>query len=281
MDYRALELNLSTQKGVRASAAELLSWSDIPTIDIAVNNAAVMNIPERTINEDGIEIHFATNHIGHFLFTNLIMPRFIKAAETSPKGATRVINVSSGSPTVATMRWSDMNFETINKNLPEEERPNYQMHQYFGSLDSENKAYVPIEGYNQSKVANLLFSIGLNKRVYEKYGILSFAIHPGVIQTELSRSASEETMAAVKKLLSSGMFPVKSLGGGAATSILVAVDPKLGLPVSKTEDGKENYGAFFSDCQIDGKATPRATSSAEAEKLWARSEELVKEKFAL
>jgi NAD(P)-dependent dehydrogenase (short-subunit alcohol dehydrogenase family) len=59
---------------VRVGAAEILSWVDVPTVDILVNNAGVMLVPERTLTEDGVEMHFATNHIGHFLFTCLIMP---------------------------------------------------------------------------------------------------------------------------------------------------------------------------------------------------------------
>ncbi len=110
MDYRALELDLSSQKAVREAAAEPLSWKDVPIIDILVNNAAVMNIPERTLSEDGIELQFAINHLGHSLFTCLIMPKLLKAAKGSPEGATRVINVTSLSPTVAAMRWSDIKF---------------------------------------------------------------------------------------------------------------------------------------------------------------------------
>lgn len=50
--------------------------------------------------------------------------------------------------------------------------------------DLDEKSYLPLEGYNQSKVANLLFGIALNKRLYEKYGILSLGVHPGIIATE-------------------------------------------------------------------------------------------------
>jgi NAD(P)-dependent dehydrogenase (short-subunit alcohol dehydrogenase family) len=123
VDYRALKLDLSSQKAVREAASEVLSWNDVPDINILVNNAAVMNLPERTLTEDGLEMQFATNHIGHFLFTCLIMLKLLKAAESSFKGSTRVINVSSLSPTVAGMRWSDINFEKINKTLPKAEQP--------------------------------------------------------------------------------------------------------------------------------------------------------------
>ncbi|KAI0840506.1 putative short-chain dehydrogenase [Hypoxylon sp. FL0890] len=278
VDYRPLTLDLSTQKTVRAAAAELLSWSDVPTVDIVVNNAAVMNLPERTINEDGLETQFATNHIGHFLFTCLIMPKLIKAAEGNPKGATRIINVTSLSPTMARdIRWSDITFAKKNKDLPENEQPNYAMLRMWGAVDPEEKSYLPLEGYNQSKVANVLFSIALNKRLYEKYGILSLACHPGIIETELSRDAPPSVIGAINRMKEQAIFRYKTLGAGAATSLVSALDPKLGLPEAK--DGKENHGVYLIDCQISDKATHWATSSEGAERLWKFSEELVKEKF--
>lgn len=277
MDYHPLKLDLSSQKAVREAAAEVLSWKDVPTIDILVSNAAVMNIPERTLSEDGIELQFATNHLGHFLFTCLIMPKLLKAAESSPKGATRVINVTSLSPTVAGMRWSDINFEKINKDLPQAEQPPYAMHRRWGAINPEEKSYLPLEGYNQSKVANVLFGIALNKRLYEKHKILSLAVHPGVIQTELGRYAPPEMRAAIQEMMNKSTFSLKTLGAGAATSLVAATDPQLGKPESK--DGQENYGAYLIDCQISDKADARAVSSDEAEKLWKLSEELVKEKF--
>ncbi|KAI1423861.1 putative short-chain dehydrogenase [Xylaria sp. FL1777] len=277
IDYRPLIVDLSSQKSVRAAAANLLSWNDIPTIDIIINSAGVMGIPERTLSEDGIEMHFATNHIGHWLLTCHLMPKLIKAAEKNPKGATRVVNVSSASPQVATMRWSDMNFETLNKDLPEAEQPNYKWLELWGYKDTPNKSYVGVAGYNVSKVANVLFGIAANKRLYEKYGILTLAVHPGVIATELGRNFPPENVEAITTLLKSGAYSYKTQGAGASTSLVAALDPKLGP--GETKDGKENYGVYLDDCQISAKARPEAVSSSEAEKLWELSEKLVKEKF--
>ncbi|KAI1144627.1 putative short-chain dehydrogenase [Hypoxylon sp. FL0543] len=278
VDCRPLVLDLSTQRTVRAAAAELLSWADVPTVDIVVNNAAVMNLPERTINEDGLEVQFATNHVGHFLFTCLIMPKLIRAAERSPRGATRIVNVTSLSPTASRdIRWSDITFARRNRDLPEKEQPNYAVHRMWGEEDPEEKSYLPLEGYNQSKVANVLFSVALNARLYDKYGILSFACHPGIIETELSRDASPSTVAAINRMKAQALYRYKTLGAGAATSLVAALDPKLGLP--ETRDGKENLGVYFIDCQISDRATAWATSSDGAERLWKLSEELVKQKF--
>ncbi|KAI8963524.1 putative short-chain dehydrogenase [Daldinia sp. FL1419] len=277
VDYRPLILDLSTQKTVRAAATELLSWSDIPTVDIVVNSAAISGIPERTINEDGIEIQFATNHVGHFLFTCLIMPKLLKAAEGNPKGATRIINVSSLSPVSARPRWSDVNFEKKSKELPEDEQPPYEMHRRWGLVEVEDKSYIPLEAYNQGKVANVLFSIALNKRLYEKYGILSISLHPGVISTELSRDATQSTRDLIDSWKKGGQIYFKTLGGGSATSLVAALDPKLGLP--ETKGDKENYGVYLIDCQVSDRANSYSTSSEGAERLWKLSEDLVKEKF--
>ncbi|KAJ5681746.1 uncharacterized protein N7477_001686 [Penicillium maclennaniae] len=117
VSYRALQMDLSSQKSVRAAAAEVLAWEDVPSVNILINSAGVMGVQERTLTEDGIEMHFATNHIGHWLFTCLIMPKIIEASKQNPKGATRIVNVSSGSPRMSSMRWSDMNFDRSLKSL--------------------------------------------------------------------------------------------------------------------------------------------------------------------
>ncbi|RYP64385.1 hypothetical protein DL771_008779 [Monosporascus sp. 5C6A] len=280
VDYRTLKIDLSSQKSVRAAAAEVLAWPDVEAVDILVNNAAVMGVRERTLSEDGIELHFATNHIGHWLFTCLIMPKLVKAAEGRPKGSVRVVNVSSGSPQIAKMRWSDINFDKRNRDLPEADRPNYAVLKMWGYTGYEDMSYVPLEGYNQSKVANVLFGIAANKRLLEKYGVLTLAVHPGVIQTELAREFPPENTDAIKKMFDQGVYTYKSLGAGSSTSLVAALDPKLSQDVGETRNGSENYGAYLVDCQVSDKANPLAVSSNEAEKLWKLSEELVKQNFS-
>ncbi|RYP19845.1 hypothetical protein DL765_003099 [Monosporascus sp. GIB2] len=280
VDYRALKMDLSSQKSVRAAAAEVLAWPDVEAVDILVNNAAVMGVQERTLSEDGIELQFATNHVGHWLFTCLIMPKLIRAAEGRPKGSVRVVNVSSASPMSSQMRWSDINFDKRNRDLPEAEQPDYAVLRAWGYTDVEDKSYVPLEGYNQSKVANVLFGIAANKRLLEKHGILTLAAHPGIIQTGLTRDFPPETLAAVKVLLDQGAYTYKTLGAGASTSLVAALDPKLAQDVGETRNGSENYGAYLVDCQVSDKAKPSAVSSDGAEKLWKLSEELVKQSFS-
>ena len=280
MDYRLLQMDLSSQHSVRAAAQKFLSWSDIPTLDILVNSAGVMGIQDRLLTPEGIEMHFATNHIGHWLFTSLVMPKLINAAMSNPKGVTRIVNVSSGSPMVSGMRWSDMNFEKPNKDLPKAEQPPYKFFEAWGYKDLEEASYIPLDGYNRSKVANVLFGIGLNQRLYEQYGIASLAVHPGVIKTELGRNFPAETLQAISQMAGKGFFSYKTLGAGAATSVVAALDPKLGDGLGETRNGTENFGSFLADCQIVDQANPLAVSSEEAEKLWTLSERLVGQNFA-
>ncbi|KAL7812089.1 NAD(P)-binding protein [Trichoderma aethiopicum] len=298
---RLLELDLGTQKGVREAAARVNSWDDVPTIDIVVNNAGIMNVPTRQLNEDGIERHFATNHIGHFLLTSLILPKLIAAAQKpgAVKGATRVVNVSSTGANYSPIRWSDINWEKPTGTLPLAEQPDYAGLYQLAKLDEEAikaESYIHQGAYGQSKTANSLFSLGLNERLYEKYGILSFAVHPGVIITELSREVPHDEFQARIELLKSRGFVFKELSAGASTSLVAAVDPALTLPakrplqseadLSKTgpevkgEDGEwDGRGVFLSDCQVLDKTKMWYTSWSEAEKLWTKSEGLVGEKF--
>ena len=252
----------------------------MPALNIVVNSAGIMNLPSRTVSEDGIEMHFATNHIGHWFFACLVMPKLIEAAQNNPKGSTRIINVSSGSPSMASMRWSDLKFEKINNTLPNTEQPNYDMMRAWGMKDPETASYLPLEGYNQSKIANLLSSVAANKRLFERYGILSLTVHPGVIRTELGRNTPQEIREALaENFFKKGVIELKTLGAGASTSLVAALDPKLG-DAGETRNGVENWGVFLWDCQISDKARPGNVSSKEAERLWKVSEELVGEKFA-
>ena len=267
--YRFLHLDLSSQRSVRAAAQEVLSSSDIPQVDILINNAGVMDIQTRTLSEDGVEMQFATNHIGHFLFTNLILPKLIASSEKLPKGATRVVNVSSTGHQFSPVRFSDPNFTVPADRLPESEKPNYARMEEL--LMKTGGVYIPFAAYGQSKTANILFSLALTRRLYSEHGILSFSLHPGSIPTELIRHSDTAHLDAVRKRFM-GIVMRKTLGMGAATTLVAALDPKLG-PARETGEG-----VYLSDCQIiepmNWARDPIAT-----EKLWALSNDIVGETF--
>jgi NAD(P)-dependent dehydrogenase (short-subunit alcohol dehydrogenase family) len=274
VDFRSLVVDLSSQKSVRNATAELLGWEDTPAIDVVVNNAGIMSIPERTFSEDGIELHMATNYVGHFLFTNLIMLKIIAAAKSAHPGAARIINVSSIGTLASPFRASDINWEKPTSQLPEKERPNLAMMKSAGIVVDEETSYIPMGAYAQSKTANILYSVALNEKLYEKYGVLSLALHPGEIRTELHRTTDLAWLEKTEEWREKMGVEWKTLEQGASTTLVAALDPKLGKPNSN------GYGQFLNDCQISNMPPPYALDKAEAEKLWDATEVMVKEKFS-
>src|SRR4051812_26116605 len=123
VNIRVLSLDLASQEQIREAANVVLGWDDVPVVDVVVNSAGIMAGPYATTKE-GIEAQFGSNHIGHFLLTNLIMPKIL--ASKSP----RVVNVSSDGHRFSPVRFEDWNFQ-------------------------DGKAYDQWEGYGQSKTANI------------------------------------------------------------------------------------------------------------------------------
>ena len=100
---RVLTLDLGSLKSVRNAAAEVMGWEDVPVIDVVVNNAGIFGV-DYAVSPEGHELHFATNHLGHFLFTNLIMSKILAASEP------RVVNVSSDGHRLSPIRFGDVGF---------------------------------------------------------------------------------------------------------------------------------------------------------------------------
>tara|TARA_Y100000748_G_scaffold45505_1_gene33999 strand:- start:310 stop:1290 length:981 start_codon:yes stop_codon:yes gene_type:complete len=244
-------IDLSDQQSIRDYAREFLATG--ATIDVLINNAGVMVCPfGKTVN--GIEMQFGTNHIGHFLLTNLLMPAIL--AGTNP----RIVNLSSAGHTHSDVNLVDPNFEK-----------------------SEYNAW---ESYGRSKSANIHFT----QEIVRRYGdrIQSFAVHPGVIMTELGRHLTPELMNEMTERVKSrstssseaketGALPFKSVEAGAATQVWASV----------TEDLSENNGAYLGDCQLgveggnpsESGYLPYIFNRETAEALWSLSEELVKQEF--
>jgi NAD(P)-dependent dehydrogenase (short-subunit alcohol dehydrogenase family) len=274
VDYRPLVIDLSSQASVRKAAQEVLSWKDVPSIDIVINNAAIMNVQERILSEEGIELHLATNHVGHFLFTNLIMPKILISSSSPGSGAARIVNVSSMAVTVSALRASDLTWEKPTAELPEKEKPNIALMKLTGLKVDENMSYIPMAAYAHSKTASVLYSVALNEMLYEKYGVLSITLHPGEIKTELQRHTDPVWLKQTeewKKKLNMGW---RTLEQGPSTILVAALDPKLSRP------NDEGYGQFLSDCQITTKLPPYVFDKKEAYKLWNLTEDLVKDKFS-
>ena len=269
VETRFLNLDLSSQATVRKAAAEVNAYPE--KIDILINNAAIMMLPKRQLSADGIELQFATNHLGPFLFTNLIMPKLLAAASSNlGNGATRIVNVSSFGHKFSPVRFSDISFDKPSSQLPASELENRALVQKLGLKDFEvpdlnAPAYDPMAAYGQSKTANILYSLALSRRLVPR-GIRCFALHPGSIQTELTRHIEPSTVAGVKR---TGQFAYKTLSAGASTQLVAALDPDLKA---------QGNNVYLDNCQI-GDPAPWASDVAAAEMLWKRSEEIMNEKF--
>lgn len=266
---KPLSLDLSSQDSCRKAAQEILEAEDVPHIDLLINNAGVMDIAERMLSPEGIEMQFATNHIGHYLFTNLILPKLALAAKNSPPKSTRIINLSSRAVLYGPVRFSDWNFTKREADLPEAEHMTRETRMLWNEM--EDRPYVPQAAYGQSKCANLLFTRELNKRLVEKTGILSVAAHPGGVNTNLGRHIDPQKFEGVLakfKEFAGPTFHFKDLDEGCSTTLVAALDPAL------TED---DY--FMADCQVADWAPKCATDLDLADRLWTLSEALVRQQF--
>ena len=153
----AFELDLADLASVRRCAQRVLERTT--RLDGLVNNAGVMNTPSgRT--KDGFETQFGTNHLGHFLFTELLVPRLVESAPS------RIVNLSSCYHDKAVGREGYIDFED----------PNFQRRRYDGWA-----------AYAQSKLANLLYAKDLANRLAGS-GVLAFSVHPGWVRSNLMRS---------------------------------------------------------------------------------------------
>lgn len=236
------KLELDSLESVRACATHFLAAHE--RLDLLINNAGVMACPFSK-TRDGFEMQFGTNHLGHFLLTNLLMPALLASAPA------RIVNLSSGGHRMSDVLFDDPGFERT--------------------------PYDKFVGYGQSKTANILFSVELDRRLAER-GIRAFAVHPGAIATELGRHMERSDIEALtSRRPAGGKFPFKSLQAGAATSCYAATSPDL--------EGRG--GIYLEDCGIaetTGKPAMNgvqryALDPENAARLWTLSEELVGERF--
>lgn len=235
------ELQLDKPASVRSFVEGWLDKYD--HLNLLINNAGVMACP-LTRTAEGWELQFATNHLGHFLLTNLLVPA-LKAGAPA-----RIVNLSSAGHRRCPVDLEDPNFE--------------------------HRDYDPFEAYGQSKTANIWFSIELNKRLAES-GVIAYAVHPGGIMTDLGRHLSKEVIETMTRQIGESGIQFKSIPAGAATSVWAATAVELGdrgglyledchIADPATADGRTGYA-------------PHAYDEAGAARLWTLSEELLGQKF--
>jgi NAD(P)-dependent dehydrogenase (short-subunit alcohol dehydrogenase family) len=245
-DLTLVKLDLASLASVRACADSLLAIGK--PFDLLIANAGVMACPQGTTT-DGFETQFGTNHLGHFVLVNRI-------ASLLKPGA-RLVNLASAGHRFADVDLDDPNFERT--------------------------PYTEFGAYGRSKTANILFAVEFDRR-HRDNGVRATAVHPGGIQTELGRYM---TPAVIQQMITSinasqpagaPAFKWKSIPQGAATSVwagVVAAADKVG-------------GRYCEDCHVAdvvegeglrGGVRPYAIDPQRAKALWAKSEEMVGEKF--
>ena len=244
-DLAPMTLDLASLTGVRAFADEFLNRYD--QAQSLINNAGVMCTPFGH-TADGFEQQFGTNHLGHFLLTNLLVPALVAGAPA------RVVSVASAGHQMGNVDFDDPNFE--------------------------RREYNGWESYGQAKTANILFALALDKRLAAK-GVRAVSLHPGGIQTELGRYMSPEDIKWLTDRIKAGpggaTFQMKTVASGAATQVWAATSPDL--------DGVG--GIYLEDCGIahpmgegSGRGyAPYAVDADAAERLWAMSERMVGQTF--
>ena len=163
-------MDLASQASVRAAADEVSRLTG--RLDILVNNAGINN-KDKQVSPEGIELTFATNHVGPFLLTRLLLPLLQAAAKEAKPGKTRIINTSSDGHRMSPMRFSDFNFE--GKPVPDDELPRKGLPSWVTTLVD---GYSGVLAYMVSSCARVLFTVALKERLRNQ-GIESFAANPG------------------------------------------------------------------------------------------------------
>lgn len=226
------ELDLTSLESVRAAAEQLKA--DYDRIDLLINNAGVMYTPKET-TRDGFEMQFGTNHLGHFALTGLVLERLL------PVPGSRVVTVSSmGHRILADIHFDDLQWE---------------------------RTYNRVAAYGQAKLANLLFTYELQRRLASHGTTIAAAAHPGGSNTELGRYTPT-----VFRPLVNVFFSViaQDAAMGALPTLRAATDPGV--------LGGQYYGPDgFAETRGYPKLVSSSSKSHDADlqrRLWAVSEEL-------
>ncbi|KAK1441473.1 hypothetical protein QVD17_07387 [Tagetes erecta] len=232
----AMELDVSSIASVNKFVADYKS-SGLP-LNVLINNAGILATPYM-LSEDNIELQFATNHVGHFHLTNLLLETMKKTAhESNTEG--RIVNVSS--------RRHQFSY-------PEGIR--------FDQINSQS-GYNALSAYGQSKLANVLHVNELARRLKDDGAeIIANSVNPGAIPTNIFRHYM--FFRGLANIF--GKFVLKNVHQGAATTCYVALHPQV----------KGTSGKYFANCNLDA-ASSQANDPQLAQKLWNFTADLIEER---
>jgi NAD(P)-dependent dehydrogenase (short-subunit alcohol dehydrogenase family) len=231
-----VHLDLASLASVAVAADEIRAAC--PRLDLLINNAAVMAAPyHRT--EDGFETTFATNHLGHFALTGLLLGHLLETP------GSRIVTVSSVGHRDGVMHFDDLQF---------------------------TRKYNHRRAYWQSKLANLLFTYELSSRLQAAGArTMALAAHPGVVGTELWRTSSRlERVVVSPRMRMLNFRLVHSVEHGALPMLRAATDPAARAGQYYGPGGRRAYIGY----PVLEESSPRSRSEADRRRLWQISEEL-------
>ncbi len=234
-----VQLDLASLASVRQAAAEIRAGHD--RLDLLINNAGLM-MPPRGTTADGFESQFGTNHLGHFALTGLLLDRLL------PVAGSRVVTVSSNAHRAGRINFADLQWQ---------------------------RGYRRMAAYGQSKLANLMFTYELQRRLTAAGApTIAVAAHPGTSSTQLTRY-----LPTVLRALNETVGGAFSQGArmGALPTLRAATDPQVG--------GGEYYGPT-GRLQVRGypvrvESNARSHDTAAQQRLWAESERLTGVTFGI
>ena len=231
------ELDLTSLESVRAAAEQLRSKHD--SIDLLINNAGVMFTP-KSATKDGFELQFGTNHLGHFALTGLLLDRLL------PVPGSRVVTVSSvGHRFARGIRFDDLQWE---------------------------QDYSRVGAYGQAKLANLMFTYELQRRL-QGTNTIAAAAHPGGSRTELTRNLPTLVGAVTK--LAEPLFQGADMG--ALPTLRAATDPGV---IGGQYFGPDGFGEQRGYPVVVA-STQASHDVAAQRRLWTVSEELTGVTFSV
>jgi len=231
-----VELDMASLASVRAFAEAYVGTG--ASLDLLINNAGVMALPTRETTVDGFERQFGTNHLGHFALTGLLVPALLKA------DAPRVVMVSS-----LAHRNGKINFDDL----------------------QGAKKYVPWGQYNESKLANLMFALELERRARKSASkLVSIPVHPGVSTTSIFANGpgTKDLKEIMVGLLAPLLF--QSEEAGALPTLYAATSPAAR---GGEYIGPDGFQALKGAPTVE-QPRPQALDEAAAKKLWTVSEDL-------
>ncbi len=238
------QLDLASLASVRAFAMRELA-RDTP-LDLLINNAGVYAPPKRLETADGFELQFGTNVLGHFALTGLLLPALNRAAIARPAMPPRVVTVASIAHKRARLHFDDLQFQG-----------NYR----------------PQSAYGQSKLANLMFALELDRRLrVAASSILSLAAHPGVASTALflrpEAPAFERTLRTLFGHLIDAFL--NSVPGGALPTLFAATAPDA---TPGGYYGPQGFAETRGEDVGPAKVFPQALDEPAAKRLWSTAED--------